>query len=84
MNDTKPIMNKQLDVGELIKQKLKEQDRSIAWLAKKIPCDRANLHKMLQQHFIHSYIVYRTSQILKYDFFNLYSAYLQDDIRDRS
>jgi len=78
VNDTKPIMNKQLDLGELIRQELKEQDRPIAWLAKKIPCDRANLHKMLQQHFIHSYIVYRISQILKYDFFKHYSASLQD------
>jgi len=72
-------MNK-LDLGELIRKKLEEQDRSVAWLAKRIPCDRSNLQKMLQQHFIHSYVVYRISQILGYDFFKYYSTSLQDDI----
>ena len=62
-------MNKQLDLGALIRKKLEEQDRSIAWLAKKLSCDRSNLRRMLQKHDIPPSTIRKISDILHYDFF---------------
>jgi len=64
-------------IGKLIKKKLKEQERTIAWLAKKIEYDRSNLHKFLQQPDIPLYLLRKISSILKHDFFKSYSLSLQ-------
>jgi predicted transcriptional regulator len=72
-------MHPKLDIGKLVLQKLKEKERSIAWLAKKIPCDRSNLYKMLQKLHIPNNMLWRISKILDYDFFKHYSTDLQED-----
>ena len=57
-------------IGELILQKLKEKDRSVSWLAKKVDCDKSNLCKVLKNsQYIHYDLVYRISQALDEDFF---------------
>jgi hypothetical protein len=65
-------MYNELDIGKLILQKLKEKERSIAWLAKKIPCDRSNLYKMLRNPHIPFDRLSRISKILDYNFFRYY------------
>ena len=72
-------MNTVFNIGEIVKQKLEEKERSISWLAKKIPCDRSNLYKMLQKFHIPSNTLRRISKILDYDFFKYYSEDLQRD-----
>ena len=62
-----------IDIGELIKQKLKEQDRSILWLAKKIGADKGNIYRMLRKKSLDSEVLYRISIVMKYDFCKLYS-----------
>jgi plasmid maintenance system antidote protein VapI len=71
-------MNNELNLGEIIKQKLEEQERSVAWLAKKIPIDRSNLYKILQQSYIPHNVLWRISKVLDYDFFKYYSENLKE------
>jgi len=61
-------MNEKIHIGELILQKLKERERSIAWLAKKIGCDRSNLYKRLKKDDISMKLLSRISSILDFDF----------------
>ena len=58
----------------LIIQKLKENDRTIAWLARQLSCDRSNLRKTLQYPDIHLSIIIRISKLLDYDFLKDCSA----------
>ena len=67
-------MTNDLHIGKVIKQKLKEQDRSIAWLAKQLSYDRGNLSRILQYTDIHSSVLRRITKILNYDFFKHFSA----------
>jgi len=60
-------MNEKIHIGELILQKLKEKERSIAWLAKKICCDRSNLYKRLKKDDINMKLLSRISSILDFD-----------------
>lgn len=70
--------NKEIDIGELILQKLKENNRSIAWLAKKIGCDDSNLGKTLKNsRYIYTDLLFRISIALKEDFFVCYSQKLE-------
>ena len=66
-------------IGELILQTLREKDRSIAWLAKKVNCDKSNLTKMLKNsQYIHYDLIYRISKVLDEDFFAYGSQKLKE------
>jgi lambda repressor-like predicted transcriptional regulator len=74
-------MAQQFHIGNLIKEKLKEKERSIAWLARKMSYDRSDLCKMLQYPNIPIERLRQISQALEYDFFKHYSNDLQGDIK---
>jgi predicted transcriptional regulator len=67
-------------IGEQILQKLKEQSRSISWLAKKVDCDKSNLCKVLKNSpYMHYELIYRISQALNEDFFAYGTQQLKRD-----
>ena len=74
-------MPQTIHIGKEIKQRLHALERSVAWLAKKIDCDRSNLSKNLKCPHIHPELLYRISVALRMDFFARYSQQLQDDIQ---
>ena len=71
-------MNDIAHIGELIKQKLKEQERSVAWLARQLSTDRSNLRRTLQYPDVHVSVIKRISDILGHDFFKDCSALLKE------
>jgi len=77
-------MHESIHIGSLISQKLKEQERSVAWLARKVNCDDGNLGRMLKnsQH-IHSELLLRISFVMEEDFFSYYSEIVGLKTKDR-
>jgi lambda repressor-like predicted transcriptional regulator len=63
-------------IGHLIEEKLKEKERSVAWLAKKVGYTSSNIYKALKYEYIHTELLLRISNILEYDFFTHYSGLL--------
>lgn len=71
---------KNININQLIFQKLQEKDLKIAWLARQVGCDADNLRKKLKNnHDIHSNLLYRISIALGEDFHALYSQKLQEE-----
>ena len=67
-------MHEEIDIGKLISLKLKEKERSVAWLARQLNCNDGNLGRMLKTHkHIHSELLLRISIALEEDFFARYS-----------
>ena len=64
-----------IDIGELIKGKLKEEKRSVAWLAKKVYIDPSNLHKRLKKKSMDTDLLYRISKSLNYEFLEHYRLF---------
>ncbi|MBE6300116.1 MAG: XRE family transcriptional regulator [Bacteroidales bacterium] len=60
-------------IGLRIKEELKNQRRSVKWLADNLYCDRTNIYKIFQKDSIDTLLLYRISKILSYDFFKEYS-----------
>lgn len=58
-----------IHIGELIKARLAQVERSPGWLAKKINCDRTNIYKIFQRPSIDTELLARISKALDYDFF---------------
>lgn len=61
--------NNKIHIGEIIKQKLAEQERSVAWLARQIHIDASYLRKILKNNNIHVDLLLRISKTLNYNFF---------------
>jgi plasmid maintenance system antidote protein VapI len=75
-------MYDEIHIGKLILQKLKDEERTIVWLAKKVHCNDSNLGRMLKnnQH-IHAELLLRISIVLNEDFFVHYSEKLKEIIK---
>jgi len=63
-----------MHIGEIILKKLKEKERSVAWLARQVNCNDGNLGRQLKNSaHLHSELLLRISKALEIDFFAYYS-----------
>lgn len=60
-------------LGEIIKDELKAQERSITWFAGKLCLDRSNVYRLFQKNSVDTELLMRISRILNRDFFALLS-----------
>lgn len=60
-------------IGKIIKGKLKEQGRSVTWLATRLSCTRENLYNVFAKDHINTQLLFKISQELNYDFFKEFS-----------
>lgn len=67
-----------LHIGNLIKEELERQERTVSWFARKLCCDRSNIYKLFKRSTIDTELLLRVSKILNYDFFELYKKELQE------
>ena len=65
----------ELHIGQLIKNELDRQGRSVAWLAKQMQYSRQNVYRLLERHWIHTDVLLRICNIMDCDFFGWLSDY---------
>ncbi len=58
-----------LHLGHLIQLELARQERTPAWLARKICCDRTNVHKIFKRESLDTALLARIGQALGHNFF---------------
>lgn len=73
-----------IHIGKMIEQMLREQRRSVAWLASQLYCDRTNAYKILKRQNIDIQLLMRISKILSHDFFLDISNFLKDTVAEQS
>lgn len=71
------------DFGEAIKRVLKEQERSEAWLARKVHCDPGNFNRMLKKRSIDIDLLRRISMALGYNFIKEYAQIVEQQMTGR-
>ena len=64
-------------IGNLIKEELERQERTVTWFARKLSCDRSNIYRLFQKHSIDTALLQRISIILNKDFFAELSKNIQ-------
>ncbi len=60
-------------IGQLIKDELTAQERSVAWFARKLCLDRSNVYRLFQKNSIDTSLLMRISLVLNKDFFSMLS-----------
>ena len=67
-------------IGNAIKSVLKEQERSEAWLARRVHCDPGNFNRILKRPSMDMDLLRRISINLNYNFFLEYGSYVKQQI----
>ena len=62
-----------IKIGELIREQLRDQGKTVVWLARQLSCSRNNVYKIFRSYSISTQALLRISKILNYDFFAVYS-----------
>lgn len=63
-------------IGALIETELRRQERTTVWFARKLGCNRTNAYKIFKRQSIDTALLTRISEILHYNFFEIYSRNL--------
>ena len=58
-----------IHIGDRIKQRLKQINRTPSWLAQEICCDRTNVYKIFMRSSIDTALLMKISRALNYNFF---------------
>jgi len=72
-------IEKIIHFGELIKERLFLQGRSVRWFALQMNCDRSNMYKLLSRAHLDTNFILRACKILEHDFFKDASEILQNE-----
>lgn len=68
-----------INIGEEIREIVRQRGKSITWLAKQINCSRVNIYKIFERSSIDTNTLLRISDALDYDFFAVYSKKLEEN-----
>lgn len=62
-----------IHIGNLIKEELARQERTISWFARKLYCDRSNVYDIFRRKSIDTELLLRISIVLNCNFFQYYT-----------
>ena len=60
-------------IGHFIKTELARQGRTVTWFASQLKCSRQNVYGIFENQWIYTDTLWKISQILDFNFFDLYS-----------
>lgn len=69
-----------IHVGRLIEHTLHAQGRTVTWFATQLCCTRPNVYKIFSKESIDTYLLWRISGILRYNFFQDISEATKTDL----
>ena len=72
MEEQNNTVRPDINIGQLIKDELERQERSVSWFARKLYCDRSNIYKIFKRTTIDTELLMRISVVLNPDFFSEY------------
>lgn len=62
-----------MHIGQIIRQELEDQGRTVVWFAQQLSYSRTNIYKIFDRASIDTDVLLRISLILGVDFFEVYS-----------
>ena len=68
-----------IHIGKLIEEELRRQERSVAWFARKLCCERTNVYSIFKRESIDTTLLLRISLVLHRNFFEE----LSHDVEER-
>ncbi|MDE6265347.1 MAG: XRE family transcriptional regulator [Paramuribaculum sp.] len=76
-DNQEPLESEPIYIGKIIEEELRNQERTVTWLSRKIHCDRRNIYDIFSRTSIDTDLLYKLSLALNKDFFAYFSTNLQ-------
>ena len=73
-----------IHIGNLIREQLRKDQRSVGWLAREIHCSRNHLYKVFRKPSLDADLVLRISKSMQFNFFQYYTAEFLESLRERT
>ncbi len=73
-----------MHIGRILQQKLKDDGRTVVWLANELGCHRTNVYNLFDKYSIDTQLLQRISIIMHYNFFSLYEDEVKAKINEKS
>lgn len=70
-----------MHIGQILKEKLKEDGKSVVWLARELGCHRTNIYNLFDKYSIDTHLLERISIIMRHNFFDLYKEETDEKLR---
>ncbi len=70
-----------MHIGQILKEKLKEDGKSVVWLARELGCHRTNIYNLFEKYSIDTQLLERISIIMRHNFFDLYKEETDEKLR---
>ena len=75
-------MTEDFHLGQLVRQELENQHRTVAWFAKSISCDRSNCYDIFSRRYIDTELLERISRALGRNFFKDLAEYMDSVVKN--
>ncbi len=75
-------MKEDFHMGRLIRKELDRQEHTVAWLARKIQCERTNCYYIFERQFVDVDLLKRICFVLRHNFFRDLADYMDSVIID--
>ena len=63
-----------IHIGKMIEAELHRQERTVAWFARNLYCERTNVYHIFKRQSLDTELLLRISRLLDHDFFKYYSS----------
>ena len=70
---------KTIHLGTMIKRELKEQGRTVVWLARTINMERSSIYKIFERNSLDVVLLVRISLVMNHDFFQDISTKIREN-----
>ena len=60
-----------MHIGRILQQKLKDEGKTVVWLAGELGCHRTNVYNLFDKYSIDTQLLQRISVIMNFNFFSL-------------
>lgn len=71
-----------MHIGNILRERLREDGKSVVWLARELGCHRTNVYNLFDKYSIDTQQLERISVIMKFNFFELYREETERKIKD--
>lgn len=72
-----------MHIGNILRERLKQDGKSVVWLARELGCHRTNIYNLFDKYSIDTQLLERISIIMRYNFFDLYKQETEEKMNDR-
>ncbi|WP_216653379.1 XRE family transcriptional regulator [Palleniella intestinalis] len=73
-----------MHIGKILQQKLKDDGKSVVWLARELGCHRTNVYNLFDKYSIDTLQLERICTIMDFNFFELYREETERKIKDKN